>query len=214
VPDRCTCGAQLPPDARFCHKCGKPQYDYPGLEETESPAQEAPVIAAPRAQLPPEISFRNRMAVRAGLIAAIAAVILSVVPLPFVFLRLMPFLAGGFFAVFLYSRRSGQILSVRSGARIGWITGILAFAIVGVIVTVSVIAILSDPDLLKQIQNQLQSQLPPNDARSSSVIQALSDPAKLSAELLQSLLVLFVVLTALPIIGGALGAKLLEKEGS
>ena len=28
VPEYCTCGAQLPPDARFCHKCGKPQYDY------------------------------------------------------------------------------------------------------------------------------------------------------------------------------------------
>jgi hypothetical protein len=212
VPEFCTCGAQLPPDARFCHKCGKPQYDYPGLEETEvsQPAIEAPVFAAPRTQLPLEITFRNRLAVRAGLIAAIAAVILSVVPLPWVFLRLLPFLAGGFFAVFLYTRRSGQILSVRSGARMGWITGILAFAIVGVIVAVSVIAIMSEPDLAKQIQ----SQLPPNDARSSSIAQALSNPAKLSAELLQSLVVLFVVLTALPIIGGALGAKLLEKEGS
>ena len=30
VLEFCTCGAQLPPDARFCHKCGKPQYDYPG----------------------------------------------------------------------------------------------------------------------------------------------------------------------------------------
>ncbi len=210
MPDVCTCGAQLPPDARFCHKCGKPQYDYPGLEETSEPPPPAPALAAPPAQSVPEIGFHNRLAVRAGLIAAIAAVILSVVPLPWVFLRLMPFLAGGFFAVFLYSRRSGQILSVRSGARIGWITGILAFAIVGVIVAVSVIAILSEPDLAKQIQ----SQLPPNDARSSSIAQALSNPAKLSAELLQSLVVLFVVLTALPIIGGALGAKLLEKEGS
>ena len=35
VPEFCTCGAQLPPDARFCHKCGKPQYDYPGVEEPE-----------------------------------------------------------------------------------------------------------------------------------------------------------------------------------
>jgi hypothetical protein len=213
VPDFCTCGAQLPPDARFCHKCGKPQYDYPGLEETEAPepASVGPaVVLPPHAQSPAEITFRNRLAVRAGLVAAIGAVILSVVPLPFVVLRLLPFLAGGFFAVFLYTRRSGQILSVRSGARMGWITGILAFTIVGVIVAISVIAILSEPDLAKQIQ----SQLPANDARSSTFAQVLSDPAKLSAELAQSLVVLFVILTALPIIGGALGAKLLAKEGS
>jgi hypothetical protein len=215
VPDFCTCGAQLPPDARFCHKCGKPQYDYPGLEDAAEPVSDTPVLALPpQPQLPPEITFRNRLAVRAGLIAAIAAVILSVVPLPFMLLRLTPFLAGGFFAVFLYSRGSGHMLSVRSGARMGWITGILSFAIVGMIVTVCVIAILNNPDLLKEIQTQLQNQLPPNDARSSSIAQAFSDPAKVSEELLQSLVVLFVVLTALPMIGGALGAKFLAKEGS
>ncbi len=27
MPDFCTCGAQLPLDALFCHKCGKPQRD-------------------------------------------------------------------------------------------------------------------------------------------------------------------------------------------
>src|SRR5436305_1359982 len=58
VAERCTCGAQLPPDARFCHKCGKPQYDYPGLE-TEAVAQ-APTPPPPP---PPEISFRNGTAV-------------------------------------------------------------------------------------------------------------------------------------------------------
>ena len=25
MADFCTCGAELPPDALFCHKCGKPQ---------------------------------------------------------------------------------------------------------------------------------------------------------------------------------------------
>src|ERR1700751_3927993 len=24
---QCTCGAQLPDDARFCHRCGKPQFE-------------------------------------------------------------------------------------------------------------------------------------------------------------------------------------------
>jgi len=211
VPEICTCGAQLPPDARFCHKCGKPQYDYPGVEQSETPPpliEVASVPQAPHVQVSGEISFHNRLAVRVGLISAVAAVLVSVVPLPFIFLRFLAYLAGGFLAVYLYSRRSGQILSMRSGARMGWITGIIAFAIVGVLAAVFIIAILSQPELAKQIQ----SQLPANDAGSSSIAEALNDPTKFSVELVQSLGVSFVLLTALPIIGGVLGAKVLEKE--
>jgi hypothetical protein len=201
----------LPPDARFCHKCGKPQYDYPGVEEPEPPPPLVEVASVPQAalvQVSGEISFHNRLAVRVGLISAVAAVLVSVVPLPSIFLRLLAYLAGGFLAVYLYSRRSGQILSMRSGARMGWITGIIAFAIVGVLAGVFVAAILSQPELAKQIQ----SQLPANDAGSSSIAEALNDPTKFSIELAQSLGVSFVLLTALPIIGGVLGAKVLEKE--
>src|SRR5579863_8755006 len=196
VPEFCTCGAQLPPDARFCHKCGKPQYDYPGLEEPEAEAPElAPVV--PQVSFAPtfgEIGFRNRLAVRVGLIAAVAAVLVSVVPLPFVFLRFLAFAAGGFFAVFLYTRRTGQKLSIRSGARMGWITGVLAFAMLGVMAAVMLLTISSRPALVKQIQ----SQLPADDVRTSSIAQALNDPAKFRTELLQSLAVSFIFLTALP----------------
>ncbi|MBV9770400.1 MAG: zinc ribbon domain-containing protein, partial [Bryobacterales bacterium] len=122
MPEFCTCGAQLPPDARFCHKCGKPQYDYPGLEvaEPSSPTEVAEVALPPQLQLPAEIGFHNRLAVRIGFIAAVSAVFVFLVPLPFPVLRLLiAFIAGGFFAVFLYTRRTGQMLSIRSGARMG-----------------------------------------------------------------------------------------------
>ena len=39
---------------------------------------------------------------------------------------------AGFLAVFLYRRRTGQRLSVASGARLGWICGIFGFVIVAV----------------------------------------------------------------------------------
>jgi uncharacterized protein YqgC (DUF456 family) len=136
-------------------------------------------------------------------------VIVCMIPIPLVWLRLpIAFVAAGFLAVYLYNRRTGQVLSLRSGARMGWITGVFSFAIVGILVALMILAILNEPQLVKQIQ----SQLPPNDANSESIAQALNDPAKLSAELSQSLVLLFVLLTALPIIGGALGAKVLEKE--
>ena len=156
-----------------------------------------------------EISFHNRLAVRIGFIAALAAVFVFLVPLPFPFLRLLiAFVAGGFFAVFLYSRRTGQMLSIGSGARMGWITGIFSFTMLSVLFAVVMVKISNDGGLAKY----LLSQLPANDARSESVAQAFNDPAMLVVLVLLSLGMLFIVLTALPIIGGALGAKVLEKE--
>ena len=215
VPEFCTCGAQLPPDARFCHKCGKPQYDYPGLEEPEPappPIVEVASVPPPaRTQLLGEISFHNRLAVRVGFIAALTAifVFLLLVPLPFPFLHLLiAFVAGGFFAVFLYSRRTGQMLSIRSGARMGWITGIFSFTMLSVLFAVVMVKVSNEGGLAKYIQ----SQLPANDVRADSVAQALNDPAMLAVLVLVTLGMLFILLTALPVIGGALGAKVLEKE--
>jgi hypothetical protein len=210
VPDFCTCGAQLPPDARFCHKCGKPQYDYPGFAE-ETPAEVPPPLPAPaQVQTPLEISFHNRIAVRIGFLAALTAVLLFMFPLPFPFLRLLlAFIAAGFLAVFAYTRRTGQMLSIRSGARMGWITGIFSFTFVTILFTVAMVAISNEGGGLVKF---FRSQLPPNDARTEQLTQALSNPATLAGGLAFSVLMLFVILTALPVLGGALGAKVLAKE--
>jgi hypothetical protein len=214
VPEFCTCGAQLPPDARFCHKCGKPQYDYPGLEAAETmplPVEVPTLSPVLQVQLPAEISFHNRLAVRVGFIAALAAVFLFMVPVPFPFLRfLIPFVAGGFFAVFLYSRRTGQMLTIRSGVRMGWITGVFSFTMVSMVFAAATVEVSKNGGLAKFIQ----SQMPANDARMEPITQALNDPATLGVMVLLSLGMLFVVLTLLPIIGGALGAKVLAKESS
>ena len=59
----CTCGAQLPPDALFCHKCGKLQRDEPlPVPEELAPPPFAVVAAEPAP--PPEIGFHNSQAVR------------------------------------------------------------------------------------------------------------------------------------------------------
>jgi hypothetical protein len=213
VPEFCTCGAQLPPDARFCHKCGKPQYDYPGVEEPEAASppvvEVANVLQATFVPVSGEISFHNRLAVRIGFIAAMGAVMISVFPIPWPFVRLpLAFLAAGFLAVYLYSRRTGQTLSIRSGARMGWITGIFSFTLVSILFTVAIVAISSQGDFAKQ----LLSQLPANDARADVIQQALSSPALILGVVVLYLLLFFVIFTALPMIGGALGAKVLEKE--
>jgi hypothetical protein len=46
----------------------------------------------------------------------------------------------------------------------------------------------------------------------SAMTKLLDDPAGLVGLIVVTLLMLFILLTALPMLGGALGAKVLEKE--
>jgi hypothetical protein len=204
VPDVCTCGAKLPPDARFCHKCGKPQRVEPVfVEEVEDPLPPPIELAPPP---PPRIGFHNRLALRVALIAwfltfaGSALFGLAAVPQAFV---LLWWPAGGFFAVYLYRRRSGQRLSVMSGAHLGWISGLFGFimAIIGLAVSYS------DPVTLSKMRQQLQSSGFP-DANVSQVMVFLSSPAGVLAIVLS----LFAMFTLLPAFGGALGAKLLDRD--
>ncbi len=213
MPEFCTCGAQLPPDARFCHKCGKPQYDYPGIaEEIPEPAP-APVIAAPAPQPagPPEITFHNRLAVRIGFLAALMAVLPFMLLLPVPFLPSLVAFLTGFLAVFIYSRLTGQSLSIRSGARMGWITGIFAFTFATAFFTITIVAISSQgriADFFREHQDQLHLRAD----QLSAMTKLLEDPAGLVGLIVVTLLMLFILLTALPMLGGALGAKVLDKE--
>jgi hypothetical protein len=210
VPDFCTCGAQLPPDARFCHKCGKPQYDYPGLEE--EPVALAPPPLPPVAQAP-EISFHNRLAVRIGLVVALTSF------LPFMFLQAIPFLPAviaflaGFLAVFSYSRLTGQSLSVRSGARMGWITGIFSFSIIAAFFALSMIVVATQGKILIDHLRDYQGPFfHPKSDQIDAVAKLLQDPATFAISIIGVLVLFFVMLTALPVLGGALGAKVFEKE--
>ena len=51
MPDSCTCGAQLPPDALFCHKCGKPQRDLVTPDDPPEP------VSAPAPQEAVQLSL-------------------------------------------------------------------------------------------------------------------------------------------------------------
>ncbi len=206
MPEFCTCGAQLPPDARFCHKCAKPQYDDPAFhQEIETPAPPPLPVALP---VVAGIDFHNRAAVRSGFVAAMLGVAISMVPLPLAPLRLLVgFLAAGVLAAYLYRRRTGQALSVRSGARIGWITGLFAFAMTIILSTLGTIAISSQGKLAEVLRSSS-----PDPSQAEMINQVLREPATLVVVILITLVMMFILITALPILGGALCAKILEKE--
>jgi hypothetical protein len=197
MADFCTCGAQLPPDALFCHKCGKPQREIAGIEPEPAP-QPAPVFSpAPAPEIhPPElppVSFRNPVAVRIGLLLAVAATVLS-------FLPFFNWLAAGFFAVFFYRRKTGSLLSIEAGLRMGWITGLMAFVMV---LITSLPAALSG-QFAAAYEQQMKSFRFEDPATAQQMARFIGTPQGIA----MIFAALFVFSTFLCMAGGALGAKL------
>jgi hypothetical protein len=204
VPEYCTCGAQLPDDARFCHKCGKPQRDEPILVE-EQPVIAIPLTPPPPAPAePPPISFRNAAAVRVALATGIPVFLLSAFAGP---LALAVPVAGGFFAVYLYRRRTGQKISVLAGARLGWISGIIVFTILTLLLTLMVL-MLSQPDLVQQMRDQMAKMSSISQEEVTRRIELLRTPSSLALALLDA----FLSYTLLTALGGAVGAKFLSRH--
>jgi uncharacterized membrane protein YvbJ len=195
MPEFCTCGAQLPPDALFCHKCGKPQreliapeVDIP--EHVESVPPPAPLPMAPDA-LP--MNFRNAVAMRIALLVAVVATVLS-------FLPYVNWLAAGYFAVFLYRRRTGCPLNLGSGVRMGWITGLLMFVIVAILFTGCVV-FFNVSGNAEMFQTLVKNASDPKVKEMLKIFQNGPEIAILLAQL-------FFFITCFSMIGGALGAKL------
>ncbi|HKW98325.1 MAG TPA: zinc ribbon domain-containing protein [Bryobacteraceae bacterium] len=202
MPEFCSCGAQLPPDARFCHKCGKPQRDEPVFEP---PPPAIPEISAPPVPAPVPLSFRNPIAIRVGFLTAALLCLLMVIP-GVNYASILWLLGGGYFSVWIYKRRTGQRLSVRGGARMGWITGVISFALLALLFTLSLAAI-QRAGGFSVIQDRLK-----DFAVQQSSIEEAAKLLQSPVEILKSLLVLFVVMTLTCTAGGALGAKMLSKD--
>lgn len=197
MPEFCTCGAQLPPDAVFCHKCGKPQREI--LEpEIAAPVPVAPVPAP--AGPPPRpmaaVGFRNPVAVRIALLVGVAAMFCSWLPL-------LNWLAGGFFAVFFYRRRTRHFLNVGAGVQLGWITGVIMFTMWSIVYSFLGLS----GKLAEQLQEQIKA-LPSRDPSFLQAAQYLASPAGM----LILLVIGFVFITCLSMAGGAIGAKIVGRD--
>src|SRR6185503_7247387 len=118
------------------------------------PAPPPPVPPPPPP--PPEplpIGFRNPIAVRVALTAGALATLMSLIMGGPIFL--VTSILGGAFAVFLYSRRTGETLSVINGARLGWISGLFGFLVLSVLVLLVVVQI-SQPEVATALREQMK----------------------------------------------------------
>jgi hypothetical protein len=215
MPEFCTCGAELPPDARFCHRCGKPQREEIVPATVARPPEVVAVAppgpdGAPPPSTPPHVNFHNKTAVRIGLLMAAMASLLSVFPA----MVLGPaglaisWVSAGFLSVYIYRRRTGQFLTVDSGLRMGWITGLLGSTITSVVFTVSVVPLIRGGGLATLYQEQFRKMYG-NDPNVQQALKMLENPSSLAMVVVFVLLgFFFLIITFLCTAGGALGAKL------
>jgi hypothetical protein len=204
VPLRCTCGATLPDDARFCHKCGKPQREEPLLAEQPAPP---PLPAAPKF---PPIGLGNGLAVRIALLGGASSLAISMLSAQLLApaVSLLWLVVAGFFCVALYRRRTGQKLSMINGAHLGWICGLFVFVLMGLMFTVTV---MSDPGSLSSAMEAMRNQLNAS-ARPGIDVNQIMEAMRSPVGILFGFLGAFLLLTVLPAFGGAIGAKLLDRE--
>lgn len=208
MADFCTCGAELPPDARFCHKCGKPQGEEP-LAEPLGPIVPKLEESLPSPVAPPEVGFHNSTAVRVGVLAGSLAFLLGLLPVPFP-ARVILLLGAGFYSVYLYRRRSGQPLSVGNGARIGWMSGLFCFVIITLLFTINMLLIsfvAKEGGMAGFYREQLGAMGMPEETI-HEIVEILASPWRMGMLLFS----LFFLFTGLLTAGGALGARIMRRN--
>jgi hypothetical protein len=205
VPEFCTCGAQLPEDARFCHKCGKPQREEDAVAEQRQTEAIVAAVTAPPPPLPEAapVTLRDRVTVSTALMAAGVTLLLSVI-LGQTLGALAP-VAGGLFAVYVYRKRTGRLLTIMNAIRLGWIAGIIVFTLTTVFIAV-VAAALTNPEIAQQLREQMAK----STASREEVTKILEMMQSFSGVLLL-LLGVFVSSTLLMGLGGAVGALFVRR---
>lgn len=174
---------ELPPPA---------QWQVPPNANFDNAAAGAAPPVAPRYE-PAPMNFRNPVAVRVAALVSVGASALF-------FLPYVNWLAAGYFAVFFYRRKTGASLNVGAGVRIGWMTGILTFAILAVFFS-GFVVLLNSGGMREIFEAQMRNSPDPRIQQVLSMVQNVP-------EVLGVLANCFIFTTCLSMAGGALGAKL------
>ena len=210
MPEYCTCGTQLVEDARFCHKCGRPTRPEPESEQEPPRLILTPPI--PASARFAEVSFANPAALRIAFAASALSILLDFSPF-LNFLFIIWSMGAGFMAVWMYHKRTGRPLSVSSGAKLGWITGVFTFVILAVLVTAD--ALLSGGKFAEEFHNAMTQQMQTtwaHDPNYQQMLNTLNNPTTFAALVVFLMIFVFALLSLAAVAGGALGARLSNKE--
>jgi uncharacterized membrane protein YvbJ len=208
---QCTCGAQLPDDARFCHRCGKPQFE----EDIARIEQEQRAVPLPStAQVPAgRIDFSNRKAVLVSIAVSMLTLFVftaSSVLMPFAasLLMLPLFCFAGFTAARWYTKQTGESITAQAGARLGFMTALWAFLVV-VVICVFMAIFVSNPQWRDQLVSIINAQGNP---AASQIAKMLDDPRRFILLMMGELLVNFCLFTFPSMLGGMLSVRFSAKK--
>ena len=109
--------------------------------------------------------------------------------------------------MYLYRRRTGESITVLAGARLGWISGIIVFSILALLLAMTVV-VLSQPDLVQSMRDQMTKMSPLSQEEITRNMDLLRTPSGLAVALLDA----FLSYTLLTALGGAVGAKFLNRN--
>jgi hypothetical protein len=211
MPETCTCGTELAPGSVFCHKCGKPQQEIAATEPEIRQEPEFAPVASPPPPAPQALplNFHNPIAVRISLLVAVGATVLNL------FLPFLTWIAAGFFAVYFYHRRTGSFLNVGAGVRLGWITGLLTFALSAIAFTAQLVPDALNGKLGPILQEQMSKGFHGQDpAIQQQIMSFFQTGSGIFFLLLLSFTLFFFFITGLSIAGGALGAKFVGRQSN
>lgn len=200
-PENCTCGASLAENARFCHLCGRPVFE---PEKPEAGEALPPLVGVlpqmPAASRPLQlpVSFSNPIALRVAFLMSLAIMLMTMIPVVNV-LSPIWWLVAGLGAVLLYRRLTGLSLSVKAGARLGSITGVLAF--LSLVVIIALTLALTGNELFQEMLKQ-----------NPDASQVLNNPPALVMAAAVALVILFAMVVGMCAAGGALGARFASRN--
>jgi len=145
----------------------------------------------------PAVNFSNGLAMRIALLMAVGGTAVF-------FLPMLNWMAAGFFAALLYRKRTGYLLSTEAGVRLGWITGVLMFAIVLLMLTIWYVTVQQSGGF---------DALPPDvKAALGTRFQQSMKAFENVWTVVRMLMLSFVSITLFSMAGGVLGARLSGRE--
>jgi hypothetical protein len=185
--------------------CGRPVFE-PAVSPSDAPAENiAPVTATPLAAAPNgrraaqlSVSFSNPIARRVAFLMSLGILLVTLIP-GATFLAPLWWLVAGSGAVQLYRRITGLSLSVRAGARLGSLTGVLAF--VSFVLITGLSFVVSGNELKQALIKQ-----------NPQVTQVFDNPPELAMGIILSLVLLFAIVVGICAAGGALGARFANRN--
>jgi hypothetical protein len=145
----------------------------------------------------PAVNFRNGIAVRIALLMAVGGTAVF-------FLPLLNWMAAGFFAALLYRRRTGYLVSMESGLRMGWMTGVLMFVIVLMMLTIWY-AVVQGSGGFEALPPDVKAALGTRFQESMKAFQSVWT-------VVQMLMMSFVSITLFSMAGGVMGARFSRRE--